>query len=140
MSLLRSSSFLMVPLLGGCIFGSGDRELPPVEYSAGLSCTPRGVRLSNAPHWSTVRDCGRRAWQGGSTVIPPSSRHSTGSIPFLRVLQSLQAGTTLPRAEAPPLIAIEGGATVREALRLMEKYNVSQIPVIEDSRQLGSGL
>ncbi|HEY7471482.1 MAG TPA: pyridoxal-phosphate dependent enzyme [Gemmatimonadota bacterium] len=42
------------------------------------------------------------------------------------------------RAEAPPLIAIEGGASVREALRLMEKYNVSQIPVIEDSRQLGS--
>ena len=42
------------------------------------------------------------------------------------------------RAEAPPLIAIEGSASVREALRLMEKYNVSQIPVIEDSQQLGS--
>lgn len=42
------------------------------------------------------------------------------------------------RAEAPPLIAIAGDATVREALRLMEKYNVSQIPVIEDSEQLGS--
>jgi cystathionine beta-synthase len=42
------------------------------------------------------------------------------------------------RAEAPSLIAIEGDATVRQALRLMEKYNVSQIPVIEDSEQLGS--
>ena len=40
--------------------------------------------------------------------------------------------------EAPPLIAIDGTATVREALALMEKYNVSQIPVIEDSEQLGS--
>jgi cystathionine beta-synthase len=42
------------------------------------------------------------------------------------------------RGEAPPLIAIEGGATVREALELMEKYNVSQIPVIEEAEQLGS--
>jgi cystathionine beta-synthase len=42
------------------------------------------------------------------------------------------------RGEAPPLIAIEPGGTVREALQLMEKYNVSQIPVIEDSEQLGS--
>ncbi|HET9332354.1 MAG TPA: pyridoxal-phosphate dependent enzyme [Gemmatimonadota bacterium] len=42
------------------------------------------------------------------------------------------------RGEAPPLIAIEGGATVREALELMEKYNVSQIPVIEQMEQLGS--
>ena len=42
------------------------------------------------------------------------------------------------RAEAPPLIAIDDKATVREALRLMEKYNVSQIPVISDSDQLGS--
>jgi cystathionine beta-synthase len=42
------------------------------------------------------------------------------------------------RGEAPPLIAIEGGATVREALQLMEKYNVSQIPVIEQTEQLGS--
>jgi cystathionine beta-synthase len=42
------------------------------------------------------------------------------------------------RAEAPPLIAIEGDGTVREALRLMERYNVSQIPVISDSEQLGS--
>jgi len=42
------------------------------------------------------------------------------------------------RGEAPPLIAIEGGATVRQALELMEKYNVSQIPVIEQTEQLGS--
>ena len=42
------------------------------------------------------------------------------------------------RGEAPPLIAIEGGATVREALELMEKYNISQIPVIEQMEQLGS--
>ena len=42
------------------------------------------------------------------------------------------------RGEAPSLIAIEGGATVREALELMEKYNVSQIPVIEQTEQLGS--
>lgn len=37
MVLLRSHALLMVPLLGGCFFGSGmDRELPPVEYSAGF--------------------------------------------------------------------------------------------------------
>jgi cystathionine beta-synthase len=42
------------------------------------------------------------------------------------------------RADSPPLIAIDDRATVREALRLMEKYNVSQIPVISDSEQLGS--
>jgi cystathionine beta-synthase len=42
------------------------------------------------------------------------------------------------RGEAPPLIAIEADATVREALELMEKYNVSQIPVIEQMEQLGS--
>jgi cystathionine beta-synthase len=42
------------------------------------------------------------------------------------------------QGEAPPLIAIEGGATVRAALELMEKHNVSQIPVIEQMEQLGS--
>jgi cystathionine beta-synthase len=42
------------------------------------------------------------------------------------------------RGDAPPLIAIDDRATVREALRLMEKYNVSQIPVIADTEQLGS--
>ncbi|MDC3958089.1 hypothetical protein [Polyangium jinanense] len=36
MGLLRSLSLLMVPFLGGCFFGSGDRELPPVEYSPGF--------------------------------------------------------------------------------------------------------
>lgn len=42
------------------------------------------------------------------------------------------------RNDAPPLIMIETDATVREALALMEKYNVSQIPVIEDEEQKGS--
>lgn len=42
------------------------------------------------------------------------------------------------REDAPPLIMIESGGTVREALALMEKYNVSQIPVMEDGEQKGS--
>jgi cystathionine beta-synthase len=42
------------------------------------------------------------------------------------------------REERPPIITIEPKATVREALTLMEKYNVSQIPVIEDHEQRGS--
>ncbi|MDX1660785.1 MAG: pyridoxal-phosphate dependent enzyme [Gemmatimonadota bacterium] len=42
------------------------------------------------------------------------------------------------RGDAPPLILIESDATVREALDLMEKYNVSQIPVMEDEEQKGS--
>ena len=35
MSLLRSLPVLMVPVLGGCVFGS-EKALPPVEYSAGF--------------------------------------------------------------------------------------------------------
>ncbi|HUP00631.1 MAG TPA: pyridoxal-phosphate dependent enzyme [Gemmatimonadota bacterium] len=42
------------------------------------------------------------------------------------------------RDDAPALIMIESDATVREALALMEKYNVSQIPVIEGDEQKGS--
>lgn len=42
------------------------------------------------------------------------------------------------RDDAPSLIMIEADATVREALSLMEKYNVSQIPVIEGDEQKGS--
>ncbi|MBW3661412.1 MAG: pyridoxal-phosphate dependent enzyme [Gemmatimonadetes bacterium] len=42
------------------------------------------------------------------------------------------------RDDAPPLIMIEADATVREALSLMEKYNVSQIPVMEGDQQRGS--
>ncbi len=42
------------------------------------------------------------------------------------------------RSDVPPLIMIGCGASVREALSLMEKYNVSQIPVIEDDEQRGS--
>ena len=40
--------------------------------------------------------------------------------------------------DAPPLILIDSGASVREALALMEKYNVSQLPVIEGEEQRGS--
>lgn len=42
------------------------------------------------------------------------------------------------REDSPPLIMIEGDGTVRQALALMEKYNVSQIPVIENGDQKGS--
>jgi cystathionine beta-synthase len=42
------------------------------------------------------------------------------------------------RADVPPIIMIEPRATVREALALMEKYNVSQVPVIEENEQKGS--
>lgn len=42
------------------------------------------------------------------------------------------------RADIPPLIMVRADATVREALELMEKYNVSQLPVIEDDQQRGS--
>lgn len=42
------------------------------------------------------------------------------------------------RSEAPALIMIESDASVREALSLMEKYNVSQVPVMEGDEQRGS--
>jgi cystathionine beta-synthase len=42
------------------------------------------------------------------------------------------------RADIPPLIMIRADAKVREALDLMEKYNVSQLPVIEEDEQKGS--
>jgi cystathionine beta-synthase len=42
------------------------------------------------------------------------------------------------REDLPPIIMIKPRATVREALALMEKYNVSQVPVIEDDEQKGS--
>jgi cystathionine beta-synthase len=42
------------------------------------------------------------------------------------------------REDRPSVIMIRPDATVREALALMERYNVSQIPVIEDHEQMGS--
>ncbi len=42
------------------------------------------------------------------------------------------------RADIPALIMVRADATVREALDLMEKYNVSQLPVIEGDEQRGS--
>src|SRR5687767_373628 len=42
------------------------------------------------------------------------------------------------RADLPSIIMIQPDATVREALALMERYNISQIPVIEDHEQMGS--
>ncbi|MGH7543243.1 MAG: pyridoxal-phosphate dependent enzyme [Gemmatimonadota bacterium] len=42
------------------------------------------------------------------------------------------------RADIPPLIMIRADAKVREALDLMEKYNISQLPVIEEDEQKGS--
>ena len=42
------------------------------------------------------------------------------------------------REDRPPVIMIRPDATVREALALMDKYNVSQIPVIEEHEQKGS--
>jgi len=42
------------------------------------------------------------------------------------------------REDRPSVIMIRPDATVREALALMDRYNVSQIPVIEDHEQMGS--
>ncbi len=42
------------------------------------------------------------------------------------------------REDRPPVVMIQPEATVREALALMDKYNVSQIPVIEAHEQRGS--
>ncbi|HUP20946.1 MAG TPA: pyridoxal-phosphate dependent enzyme [Gemmatimonadota bacterium] len=42
------------------------------------------------------------------------------------------------RRDSPPLILIDSDASVRDALALMEKYNVSQLPVIEGEEQRGS--
>ncbi|MDX1624373.1 MAG: pyridoxal-phosphate dependent enzyme [Gemmatimonadota bacterium] len=55
--------------------------------------------------------------------------------------EEIEVGYLLERKagdDAPSLIMIESDATVREALQLMEKYNVSQIPVIEGEEQRGS--
>jgi len=40
--------------------------------------------------------------------------------------------------EIPPLVAVKAEDTVREALKLMKKYFISQLPVLEDHRSVGS--
>ena len=42
------------------------------------------------------------------------------------------------KADAPPLVAVAPGAPIREALDLIEEHNVSQLPVLEDGRSVGS--
>jgi len=46
--------------------------------------------------------------------------------------------TTKGRKDTPPLVRVERDATVREALELMDRYNISQIPVLEGEAQTGS--
>lgn len=55
--------------------------------------------------------------------------------------ESIEVATMLgrkKREELPPLIQIGSEGTVREALRLMDQHNVSQIPVIDGDQNLGS--
>ena len=40
--------------------------------------------------------------------------------------------------EAPELVAVEPGTTVRDALQLLEEHNISQLPVLDDGRAVGS--
>lgn len=42
------------------------------------------------------------------------------------------------KAEDTPLVAVGPGASVREALDLIEAHNVSQLPVLEEGRPIGS--
>jgi cystathionine beta-synthase len=42
------------------------------------------------------------------------------------------------KLEAPPLVSVAPGASVREALDLIEAHNVSQLPVLEEGRPVGS--
>ncbi len=42
------------------------------------------------------------------------------------------------KADATPLVSVEPGASVREALDLIEEHNVSQLPVLEEGRPVGS--
>ncbi len=50
------------------------------------------------------------------------------------------AGSLLGRKdpEAPELVSAEPGSTVREALRMLEEHNISQLPVLEDGEAVGS--
>lgn len=41
-------------------------------------------------------------------------------------------------SELPGLVTIAPGATVREALALMEKHNISQVPVLDEGKSVGS--
>jgi cystathionine beta-synthase len=55
--------------------------------------------------------------------------------------ERVEAGYLLERKfreDVPTLIKIDCRGTVRDALKLMEEYNVSQIPVIEDGEQKGT--
>jgi cystathionine beta-synthase len=55
--------------------------------------------------------------------------------------EEVEVGYLLERKgseDRPSVIMIRPDATVREALALMDRYNVSQIPVIEDHEQMGS--
>lgn len=55
--------------------------------------------------------------------------------------ERVEAGYLLERKlreDVPTLIKIDCGSTVRDALKLMEEYNVSQIPVIENGEQKGT--
>ncbi|MHC4710670.1 MAG: CBS domain-containing protein [Planctomycetota bacterium] len=42
------------------------------------------------------------------------------------------------KADAAPLVSVGPGASVREALDLIEEHNVSQLPVLEEGRPVGS--
>jgi cystathionine beta-synthase len=42
------------------------------------------------------------------------------------------------RGEEPPLVSVERGSSVRDALSLITKHNISQLPVCEDDRCVGS--
>lgn len=42
------------------------------------------------------------------------------------------------KTDAPALVAVAPGAPIREALDLIEEHNVSQLPVLEDGRSVGS--
>ena len=42
------------------------------------------------------------------------------------------------KVDSPPLVSVAPGSTIREALDLIEEHNVSQLPVLEDGRPVGS--
>lgn len=42
------------------------------------------------------------------------------------------------KSEIPALVAVGSDATVAEALDLMHRYNISQVPVVQDGRAVGS--
>lgn len=42
------------------------------------------------------------------------------------------------KVESPPLVSVTPGAPIREALDLIDEHNVSQLPVLEEGRSVGS--